>query len=578
MSAPPDDQQSTPLYDRESTDRLREAELAWEHAELRRAVERAPESRERFVTVSGREVERIYTPADAPALDYAEDLGFPGAFPFTRGVYPTMYRGRQWTRRQIAGFGTAKSTNERYKYLLAHGQTGLSTDFDHPTLTGYDSTHPLSEGEVGRLGVAIDTARDMSDLFDSIPIDRVSISLTINHPAIVLLSFLLAHAEKAGVPWESLRGTVQNDSLKEFHGQKTFALPPRGAYRMTMDVVEFCTRNAPNWNTISISGYHTREAGSTAAQEVGFTLAQGMAYVEGGLRRGMTANEFGPRLSFFFGVHMDFFEEVAKLRAARRLWARIMKERYGATDPRAMLCRFHAQTLGSTLIREGALNNLVRGSSQALAAILGGTQSLHVSGYDEAHDIPSEDAMRMSLNTQRILGAETGVGNTIDPLGGSFFVERLTNDIEEEALAYIRTIEDLGGGDGLLDGMFAAIESGYVERQISEAAFDYQMRIEDGEYMVLGLNEREDEAPPPPALYEHDDAEETRQVARLEAVVRERDAGRTEAALDALRRAAQGEENTMPHILEAARADATEGEIMGALRDVFGVHEDPGVF
>ena len=569
---------AAPLYDKDSTQQVQDAELAWEHGELRRAVERAPESRSRYVTVSGREIDRLYTPADANGADYIEDIGFPGAYPFTRGVYPTMYRGRQWTRRQIAGFGTAKSTNERYKYLLAHGQTGLSTDFDHPTLTGYDSTHSLSEGEVGRLGVAIDTARDMADLFDGIPIDKVSISLTINHPAIVLLSFLLAHAEDAGVPWESLRGTVQNDSLKEFHGQKTFALPPRGAYRMTMDVVEFCTRNVPNWNTISISGYHTREAGSTAGQEVGFTLAQGMAYVEGGLRRGMTPDAFGPRLSFFFGVHMDFFEEVAKLRAARRLWARIMRERYGATDPRAMLCRFHAQTLGSTLIREGALNNLIRGSSQALAAILGGTQSLHVSGYDEAHDIPSEDAMRMSLNTQRILGAETGVTNTIDPLGGSFFVERLTNDIEEEALAYIRTIEDMGGGEGLLDGMFAAIESGYIERQISEAAFDYQMRIEDGEYQVLGLNERDAEAPPPPALYEHDDAEETRQIERVEAVVRARDAVRTEAALDALRRAAEGDANTMPLIIDAARADATEGEIMGALRDVFGDHHDPGVF
>ncbi len=566
------------LYDKQAARKAQEAELAWEHDELRRTLERAPESQERFLTVSGREIDRIYTPADAPELDYATDLGYPGAYPFTRGVYPTMYRARQWTRRQIAGFGTAKSTNERYKYLLAHGQTGLSTDFDHPTLTGYDSLHPLSEGEVGRLGVAIDTARDMSDLFDGIPIDKVSISLTINHPAIVLLSFLLAHAEKVGVPWETLRGTVQNDSLKEFHGQKTFALPPRGAYRMTMDVVEFCTRNVPNWNTISISGYHTREAGSTAGQEVGFTLAQGMAYVEGGLQRGLTPDEFGPRLSFFFGVHMDFFEEVAKLRAARRLWARIMKERYGATDPRAMLCRFHSQTLGSTLIREGALNNLIRGTTQAMAAVLGGTQSLHVSGYDEAHDIPSEDAMRMSLNTQRIIGNETGVANTIDPLGGSFFIEKLTNEIEEEALAYIRTIEDMGGGEGVLAGMFAAIENGYIEREISQAAFDYQERIEEHAYKVLGLNEHEEDSVPPPELYEHDDDEEERQIARLEAVIHDRDAARTEAALEALRQAARGSDNTMPFILDAARADATEGEIMGALRDVFGNHEDPGIF
>lgn len=566
------------LYDQHAMERAREAELVWEHAELREAAARAPESRERFVTVSGREIDRLYTPADTPGLDYAADIGFPGAFPFTRGVYPTMYRGREWTRRQIAGFGTAKSTNERYKYLLAHGQTGLSTDFDHPTLTGYDSAHPLAEGEVGRLGVAIDTARDMSDLFDGIPIDQVSISLTINHPAIILLSFLLTHAEKAGVAWSNLRGTVQNDALKEFHGQKTFALPPRGAYRMTMDVVEFCTRNAPNWNTISISGYHTREAGSTAGQEVGFTLAQGMAYVEGGLRRGLSPDAFGPRLSFFFGVHMDFFEEIAKLRAARRLWARIMKERYRASDPRAMLCRFHSQTLGSTLIREGALNNLIRGAAQAMAAVLGGTQSLHVSGYDEAHDIPSEDAMRMSLNTQRILANETGIASTIDPLGGAFFIEKLTNDIEEEARAYIAAIEDMGSGGSALDGMFAAIDSGYIEREIAEAAFDYQQRIEDREYQVLGLNLHEDEAPPPPELYAHDDAEEARQIERLEAVIRQRDAGRVEAALEAVRQAARGAENTMPRILDASRADATEGEIMGALRDVFGDHQDPGVF
>ena len=566
------------LYDKQATKQAQDAELTWEHAELRETLARAPESAEQFLTVSGREIDRIYTPADAPALDYTADLGFPGAYPFTRGVYPTMYRARQWTRRQIAGFGTAKSTNERYKYLLAHGQTGLSTDFDHPTLTGYDSLHPLAEGEVGRLGVAIDTAHDMADLFDGIPIDKVSISLTINHPAIVLLSFLLAHAEQTGVPWNALRGTVQNDSLKEFHGQKTFALPPRGAYRMTMDVVEFCTRNVPNWNTISISGYHTREAGSTAGQEVGFTLAQGMAYVEGGLQRGLTPNEFGPRLSFFFGVHMDFFEEVAKLRAARRLWARLMKERYGATDPRAMLCRFHSQTLGSTLIREGALNNLIRGTTQAMAAVLGGTQSLHVSGYDEAHDIPSEDAMRMSLNTQRVIGNETGVTNTIDPLGGSFFIEKLTNEIEEEALAYIHTIEDMGGGEGILAGMFAAIDSGYIEREISDAAFDYQMRIEDGAYKVLGLNEHEEEVAPPPELYEHDDAEEERQIERLDAVMHQRDSAATEASLEALREAARGSENTMPFILDASRADATEGEIMSALRDVFGDHQDPGIF
>ena len=415
-----------------------------------------------------------------------------------------MYRGREWTRRQIAGFGTAASTNERYKYLLAHGQTGLSTDFDHPTLTGYDSVHPLAEGEVGRLGVAIDTARDMSDLFDGIPIDRVSISLTINHPAIVLLSFLLTHAERVGVAWNELRGTVQNDSLKEFHGQKTFALPPRGAYRMTMDVVEFCTRHVPNWNTISISGYHTREAGSTAGQEVGFTLAQGMAYVEGGLRRGLSPDAFGPRLSFFFGVHMDFFEEIAKLRAARRLWARIMKERYRAgRSARDALplprpdARLHAHPGGRAQqphprdhpghgcgARRHAVpprQRLRRGPRHPL----GGRHAdvaqhpAHPRRRDRPH--PHRRPARRAPS----------------------FVEKLSNDIEAEAWAYIETIEDMGGGDGLLDGMFAAIDDGYIEREISDAAFDYQRRIEDREYRVLGLNEREHEAAPPPELYAH---------------------------------------------------------------------------
>ena len=567
-----------PLYDKKANENVNDAALKWEQNELKQTLLKTPESESHFLSVSGNKVDRLYLPTQNQSFDYLSDLGFPGSFPFTRGVYPTMYRGKQWTRRQIAGFGTPSSTNERYKYLLAHGQTGLSTDFDHPTLTGYDSLHPLSEGEVGRLGVAIDTNQDMSDLFDGIPIDKVSISLTINHPAIILLSFLLNHAKKMGVSWENLRGTVQNDSLKEFHGQKTFALPPRGAYQMTMDVVEFCTKNVPNWNTISISGYHTREAGSTAGQELGFTLAQGMAYVEGGIERGLSPNEFGPRLSFFFGVHMDFFEEIAKLRAARRLWAKIMKERYKATDPRALLCRFHCQTLGSTLIREGALNNLIRGSSQALAAILGGTQSLHVSGYDEAHEIPSEDAMRMSLNTQRILGNETGVINTIDPLGGSFFVEQLTNQLEDEAWSYIEKIQDMGDGRSLKEGMFAAIDNGYIERSISEAAYDYQMRIETGDYKVLGLNEHEEDSSMPPELYEHDQNEEPRQIERLQNIIESRDSIKTNATLEKLRHASEVGENSMPFILEAADADATEGEIMVALRDVFGEHQDPGVF
>ena len=361
-------------------------------------------------TLSGLPIEPLYSPEQLAAIgfDPTADLGNPGEFPFTRGAYPNMYRGRLWTRRQIAGFGTARATNERYRFLLAHGQTGLSTDFDHPTLTGYDSDHELAEGEVGRLGVAIDTAADMGELFDGIPLEQASVSLTINHPAIVLLAMFLHNAELQGTPWSALRGTVQNDSLKEFHGQKTFALPPAPALRLTTDVVEFCTRHVPNWYTISISGYHTREAGSDAVQELAFTIAQGMAYVESAQRRGLAVDEFASRLSHFFGVHNDFFEEIAKFRAARRMWARLMRDRYGATRPESMRMRFHTQTLGSTLVRQDPLNNILRGGLQALAAVLGGTQSLHVSGYDEAYDIPSEEAMRISLATQMILAHESG--------------------------------------------------------------------------------------------------------------------------------------------------------------------------
>jgi methylmalonyl-CoA mutase N-terminal domain/subunit len=565
------------IYDPEALARIRARRHAWERDLRSPQAGATTELKKSFGTVSGTPIERLYTPEDVASLDYAEDLGNPGEFPYTRGVYPTMYRGRLWTRRQIAGFGTARSTNARYKFLLANGQTGLSTDFDHPTLTGYDSAHPLAEGEVGRLGVAIDTLPDMADLFEDIPLDGVSVSLTINHPTIALLAFLLAHAQNVGTPWSALRGTVQNDSLKEFHGQKTFALPPRGAFQATMDVVEYCTSHVPAWNTISISGYHTREAGSTAVQEIAFTLAQGMAYVEGGLRRGMSIDSFGPRLSFFFGVHMEFFEEVAKLRAARRLWARIVKDRYGATNPKAMLCRFHSQTLGSTLIRNGVLNNIVRGTTQALAAVLGGTQSLHVSGYDEAHDIPSEGAMRISLATQRIIGAETGVASTIDPLGGSFFVERLTSDIEEAAMAYINVLDGMGGGS-MLDGMFAAIDSGYIEREIAEASYEYQRRIEDKEYLVLGLNDPVDDPTPPPELYEHDEEEEDRQIERLTAVIRARDASAASRALDGLRSAAEAETNLMPLVIDAAHAHVTEGEIMSTLREVFGDYTDPGIY
>ena len=536
-------------------------------------------------TVSGLEVKPLYTPDDVKDLSYEEDTGLPGDYPFTRGAYPTMYRGRMWTRRQIAGFGTAASTNERYRFLLSHGQTGMSTDFDHPTLTGYDSDHELAEGEVGRLGVAVDTVQDMADLFDGIALDRVSVSLTINHPAAVLLGMLLAVADGKGVPWSALRGTVQNDSLKEYHGQKTYALPPRPSLKLTTDVVEFCTRHVPNWYTISISGYHTREAGSDAVQELAFTLAQGMAYVESAMERGLEVDEFAPRLSYFFGCHSDFFEEIAKFRAARRMWARIMKETYGARRPESMRLRFHTQTLGSTLVREEPRNNVVRGAIQALAAVLGGTQSLHTSGYDEAYDIPSEDAMRMSLATQLIIAHETGVAATVDPLAGSYFLDSLTQTIEEKAWEYIGKIRDMGGtqkgadrGRGMLPGMLAAIDNGFIEREISAAAYRYQRRVETGGQVVVGVNQYRAEEPSSIEPFEYDTAEEDRQLRRLAEVKDSRSGSEVRGALRSLRDAASNDANLMPGIQDAVRVRASEGEIMDVLRDVYGEYTDPGVF
>ena len=528
-------------------------------------------------SLSGLDVKPVYGPADATAFDFDRDVGRPGEYPFTRGPYPNMYRGRLWTRRQIAGFGTAQATNERYRFLLEHGQTGISTDFDHPTLTGYDSDHELAEGEVGRLGVAIDSVRDMDDLFQDIPLDQVSISLTINHPAIVLLSMLLSVSRKRGIAWELLRGTVQNDSLKEFHGQKTFALGPEPSLKLTTDIVEFCTANVPNWYTISISGYHTRETGSDAVQELAFTIAQGMAYVESALERGLPVDSFAPRLSFFFGVHNDVFEEIAKFRAARRMWAKVMKERYRAQKPESMRMRFHTQTLGSTLMRQDPQNNIVRGALQALAAVLGGTQSLHVSGYDEAYDIPSEEAMRMSLATQLILAHESGVANTVDPLGGSIFVEDMTSRIEEAALEYIGRIEELGGGS-MRQGMLQAISTGYIEREIARSAYEYQQRIESNDHVIVGLNQYQSNARQKLELFQFDPEEEEWQKARLAETRGHRSPADVKSALSALKQDARDGQNLMPSVLEAVGALATEGEILDTMRDVYGEYVDPGVF
>ena len=530
-------------------------------------------------SLSGLKVNPIYTPDDLANTDFARDLGQPGEYPFTRGPYPNMYLGRLWTRRQIAGFGTAKATNERYRFLLDHGQNGISTDFDHPTLTGYDSDHDLAEGEVGRLGVAIDSVQDMDDLFLDIPLDEVSVSLTINHPAIVLLGMFLSVSEKRGVDWNNLRGTVQNDSLKEFHGQKTFALGPGPSLKLTTDIVEFCTQHVPNWYTISISGYHTRESGSDAIQELAFTIAQGMAYVESALERGLPVDSFAPRLSFFFGCHNDIFEEVAKYRAARRMWARIMKDRYKASKPESMRLRFHTQTLGSTLMRQDPQNNIARGTLQALAAVLGGTQSLHVSGYDEAFDIPSEEAMRMSLATQLILSHESGVTNTVDPLAGSYFIESMTNNMEEAAWEYINKIETMGVGQFPMKiGMLGAIDTGYIELEIARAAYEYQLRIESGDQVIVGLNQYQSESKQKLELFEFDPEEEEWQRARLDETKTNRSTSDVKSALSSLKQAASNDKNLMPPVLEAVGAMATEGEILDTMRDVYGEYVDPGVF
>ena len=535
------------------------------------------EGEQRKQTLSGLEVKEVYTPEDVKDLDYERDLGAPGTYPFTRGPYPNMYRGRLWTRRQIAGFGTAQATNQRFRFLLQHGQTGISADFDHPTLTGYDSDHDLAEGEVGRLGVAVDTIKDIEDLFEGIALDQVSVSLTINHPSIVLLSMYLANARRRSIAWPALRGTVQNDSLKEFHGQKTFALSPGPALKLTTDTIEYCTRHVPNWYPVSISGYHIRESGSNAVQELAFTLAQGMAYVESVMDRDLAVDSFAPRLSFFFGCHNDFFEEVAKFRAARRMWARIMKERYGATQPASMRLRFHTQSLGSTLMRQDPQNNIVRGALQALAAVLGGTQSLHISGYDEAYDIPSEEAMRMSLATQLIIANESGVANTVDPLGGSMFLESLTDAMEEKAWEYIKKIESLGDGT-LRHGMLQAIDSGYLEQEIARASYEYQRRIESNEQVIVGLNQYQSETSQNLELFQFDPQEEEWQKTRLAEAKRSRSSAQVSDALYGLTKAAQGDENLMPKVMEAVEVCATEGEIMGALRQVYGEYVDPGVF
>src|SRR4051794_10793806 len=531
-----------------------------------------PERRgELFSTMSGVENEPLYTPDNA-AVDYHADLGFPGVFPFTRGVYPSMYRGRLWTMRQFAGFGTAAETNQRFRYLLEHGQTGLSTAFDMPTLMGYDSDHGRSLGEVGREGVAIDSLADMETLFDGIPLGEVSTSMTINSPAAMLLAFYVAVGEKQGVAASALRGTIQTDILKEYIAQKEWIFPPEPSMRLVVDMIEWSTREMPLWHPISISGYHIREAGSTAAQELAFTLADGFAYVEACIERGIDVDEFAPRLSFFFNAHLDFFEEIGKYRAARRIWATQMRDRYGAKDPRSWLMRFHTQTAGVSLTAQQPEVNIVRTAIEALAAVLGGTQSLHTNSYDEALVLPTEEAARLALRTQQVIAHETGVVNTIDPLGGSYYVERLTDELERQAYEYFDRIEQLGG-------VVEAIKGNFFQREIAEASFRYQAEVEAKQRIVVGVNRYELDDEPELEILKIDADLERQQIERVQALRDRRDSSAVETALSRLKEdAAHDDRNLMPPILDASRAHVTMGEMCDALREVWGVWRETPVF
>ncbi len=548
----------------------------WEAETLDPFLNKRPERKDTFVTVSNHEVDRLYTQEDLEGFDPERDLGRPGAYPYTRGVYPTMYRGRLWTMRQFAGFGTPEETNKRFKYLLEHGQTGLSTAFDMPTLMGYDSDHAMSEGEVGVEGVAVDTLRDMEILFDGIRLDEVSTSFTINPSAPVIYAMYVALADAQGVPRAHVRGTIQNDMLKEFIAQKEWVIPPRPSVELVVDTFAFGIRETPKFNVISISGYHIREAGSTAAQELAFTLADGFAYVEGGVKRGLALDAFAPQLSFFFNSHLSFFEEIAKFRAARRIWARVLKERYGAQDERSLRLRFHTQTAGVTLTEQQPLNNIVRVALQALAGVLGGTQSLHTNSYDEALALPSEEAVKIALRTQQIIAHESGAADTIDPLGGSYFVEKLTDEIEAEAMDYIERVDRMGEGS-ILEGVLKGIDEGFFQREIARAAYEYQRQVERGEQTIVGVNVHVEEEQEPIQLMRVDPEVERRQVERLKGVRAERDEAQVKARLEALRRAAEASENAMPYLVEAVKAYASVGEIMDVYRAVHGQYREPAM-
>jgi methylmalonyl-CoA mutase N-terminal domain/subunit len=539
----------------------------WERERFARLPERdAP-----FSTISGEPIKPLYTEGDLPA-EPDEAIGFPGEYPYTRGVYPSMYRGRLWTMRQFAGFGSARETNARFRYLLAQGQTGLSTAFDMPSLMGHDSDHPRSLGEVGREGVAIDTLDDMATLFDGIPLDRVSVSMTINAPAAIMLAFYVVAAERRGIGPEQLAGTIQTDILKEYIAQKEWCFPVDPAMRLVTDMIEWCSGHMPRWHPISISGYHIREAGSTAGQELAFTLKDGFTYVEQAVARGLNVDDFAPRLSFFFNAHIDFFEEIAKYRAARRIWARELRDRFGARDDRSLLMRFHTQTAGVSLTAQQPLNNIVRTSVEALAGVLGGTQSLHTNSFDEALALPTEAAVRVALRTQQIIAEETGVVNTIDPLAGSYFVEALTDRMEEIAYEYFAKIDELGG-------MVEAIKTGFPQREIADAAFRYQQELESGTRRLVGVNAYTDGDGDQTPILRIDPESEREQVDRVRAVRERRDGPRAGDALELLERAAsEPDANLMPYLIEAARAEATEGEMVQALQRVFGTYTESPAF
>lgn len=556
------------MFDEKSLKTLEQEQRRWEQTTLQNWLKLSPERKKEFQNHSGIPIKRLYTPEDAEALDYMRDMGFPGEYPFLRGVHATMYRGRLWTMRLFAGFGTAADTNQRFKYLLNEGESGLSTAFDYPTIMGYDSDHQMARGEVGICGVAISSLRDMEVLFDGIPLDKVTTSMTINGPAPMLLAMYVAVGDKQGVPRDKLGGTTQNDNLKEFFAQKLCIFPPKPSVKLTTDIIEYCARHLPKWNPVSISGYHIREAGANAVQELAFTLYDGISYVESTLQRGLKVDDFAHRLSFFFASHNDFFEEIAKFRAARRLWARIMKERFHAKNPRSMWMRMHIQTSGCTLTAQQPLNNIIRTTTQALAAVLGGTQSLHTNSFDEALCLPSEEAVTVALRTQQILANESGVINTADPLGGSYYIEALTNEMERKAMDYIQKVDEMGGA-------IAAIEKGFFQKEIADSAYKYQKETDEKKRTIVGVNDyttKEEKCPI--ELSRIDPKVEQQQVDNLQKLKRERNNKKAKETLEKLHYAAQKDENLMPTIIEAIKSYATIGEITEVLRQVYGEYKE----